>query len=88
MEEPAKDHEILANPARVMNAQLRVMSVAEDGVRYRPLKPISTGGIIMLGDSSVEPETIVPDLAASGPKYEGDEQEPSPPEPFEFEDKE
>lgn len=83
MEEAPKDHEILQNPARVMNAQLRVMSVAED-TRYRPLKPISTGGIIMMADTSLEPEEIVEVLAPSGPKYEGEEQEPSPPESFEY----
>ncbi|XP_055328577.1 26S proteasome non-ATPase regulatory subunit 1-like [Paramacrobiotus metropolitanus] len=83
MEEAPKDHLILQNPARVMNAQLRVMSVADE-TRYRPLKPISTGGIIMLADTSLEPEEIVESLAPSGPKYEGEEQEPTPPEPFEY----
>lgn len=83
MEEVPADHEILPNPARVMYGQLRVMSFAEE-TRYRPLKPITTGGIILLADTSLEPEDIVENLAASGPKYEGDDQEPSPPEPFEY----
>ncbi|OQV16508.1 26S proteasome non-ATPase regulatory subunit 1 [Hypsibius exemplaris] len=86
VEEPPKDYEILVNPARVMNAQLRVMTLTDDSSRYRPLKPITTGGIIMLADSSSEAETIVENLAASGPKYEGEEVEPSPPEPFEYDE--
>lgn len=78
--EADKESEVLENPARVMNAQLRVMTF--EGGRYRPLKPVATGGIIMLGDSTPEQqEDLVEALAPSGPAIE-DGEEPQPPEPF------
>lgn len=40
---------MLANPARVMHCQLKYLTVPDD-CRYRPLKDINTGGIIMLAD--------------------------------------
>merc|ERR1712102_128832 len=45
-DEPEPNFELLSNPARVMKAQLRVVSL-EDG-KYRPMKDISIGGVIML----------------------------------------
>merc|ERR1712080_649903 len=38
--------EMLANPARVMKAQLKVVTLEDD--RYRPMKDLSIGGIVML----------------------------------------
>merc|ERR1712123_309280 len=44
--EPEALFEMLSNPARVMKAQLKVINL-EDG-KYRPMKDISIGGIVML----------------------------------------
>ena len=53
--------------------------------RWRPVKDISSGGIIILKDSSpTEPIDLVQPVAACGPKKEEDEEEPGPPEPFEY----
>merc|ERR1712126_229825 len=46
-DEPEPNFELLSNPARVMKAQLRVVSL-EEGSKYRPMKDISIGGVIML----------------------------------------
>merc|ERR1711942_441956 len=44
--EPEPLFEMLSNPARVMKAQLKVINM-EDG-KYRPMKDISIGGIVLL----------------------------------------
>merc|ERR1711902_257448 len=49
-DEPEPNFEMLSNPARVMKAQLKVVSL-EDG-KYRPMKDISIGGVIMLDRST------------------------------------
>merc|ERR1712224_888560 len=49
-DEPEPNFELLSNPARVMKAQLKVVSL-EDG-KYRPMKDISIGGVIMLDRST------------------------------------
>jgi len=81
--ESEPNFEILSNPARVMKQQLKVIQMAE-GSRYAPIKELTIGGIIMLKDSrKSDPEDLVEPVAAGGPKVE-DEQEPEPPEPFEY----
>ncbi|XP_054710753.1 26S proteasome non-ATPase regulatory subunit 1-like [Uloborus diversus] len=75
--------EILTNPARVMRQQLKVLQIP-DASRYQPLKEVSIGGIIMMKDNkSEDPEELVEPVAAGGPKVE-DEDEPDPPEDFEY----
>jgi len=55
-----------------------------EGSRYTPIKDLTIGGIIMLKDNKKsEDEVLVEPVAAGGPKIE-DEQEPEPPEPFEY----
>merc|ERR1719237_1437524 len=44
--EPEPLFEMLANPARVMKAQLKVVTLED--ARYRPMKDLSIGGIVML----------------------------------------
>merc|ERR1712096_545595 len=44
--EPEPLFEHLSNPARVMKAQLKVINLDDD--KYRPIKDISIGGIVML----------------------------------------
>lgn len=81
--EPEPTFELLQNPARVMKNQLRVLSPAE-GTRYRPVKDLSHGGIIMLKNVNPdEDEDLVEVVPAGGPKTE-EEEEPEPPEPFEW----
>lgn len=91
MEEDEPDFELLENPARVLPAQLKVISLPEDS-RYRPLKPVNIGGIVMMTDSkSDEPEDLIEPLPASSPMgigTEEEEDEPEPPEPFEYVDEE
>jgi len=82
--------EMLANPARVMKAQLKVVTLED--ARYRPMKDLSIGGIVMLNrtDKGDKAEEIVEPMevnkASSGSEEEGDE--PAPPEPFEWREEE
>lgn len=81
--EPEPNFELLSNPPRVMKAQLKVVSIGDE-TRYQPVKDLNIGGIIMMKDSTPgEKEDIVETIAASGPKVD-DEDEPEPPEPFEY----
>merc|ERR1739848_519486 len=87
-DEPEPNFELLSNPARVMKAQLKVVSL-EDG-KYRPMKDISIGGIIMLDRSTEigvdEKEEIVEPILVNrgGTSSDDSEEEPAPPEPFEY----
>ncbi|PVD18462.1 hypothetical protein C0Q70_21011 [Pomacea canaliculata] len=81
--EPEPLSELLNNPARVMKNQLRVLSPS-DGCKYTPVKELSHGGIIMLKNSKPqEDEDLVEFVQAGGPRVE-EEEEPEPPEPFEW----
>merc|ERR1712227_843240 len=87
-DEPEPNFELLSNPARVMKAQLKVVSL-EDG-EYRPMKDISIGGVIMLDRSTEvgvdEKEEIVEPILVNrgGASSDDSEEEPAPPEPFEY----
>merc|ERR1712173_572965 len=87
-DEPEPNFELLSNPARVMKAQLKVVSL-EDG-KYRPMKDISIGGVIMLDRSTEvgvdEKEEIVEPILVNrgGASSDDSEEEPAPPEPFEY----
>eukprot|EP00058_Branchiostoma_floridae_P007904 XP_002593392.1 hypothetical protein BRAFLDRAFT_261728 [Branchiostoma floridae] len=77
------NHSVLQNPARALPAQLKVLSCMSG--RYHPLKPVTTGGIILCKDQTKgEPEEIVETLPTGGPKAEDEEPEPPPPEPFQY----
>ena len=52
--EPEKKYEIINNPCRALNQQLRVLSFTKEQTRYSPLKPLTTGGIILLRDARPE----------------------------------
>merc|ERR1719357_1637599 len=88
--EPEPNFEMLSNPARVMKAQLKVISLED--ARYRPMKDLSIGGIVMLNrtDKGDKEEEIVEPMevnkASTGSEEEGDE--PAPPEPFEWREEE
>merc|ERR1712066_831551 len=87
-DEPEPNFEMLSNPARVMKAQLKVISL-EDG-KYRPMKDLSIGGVIMLDRSTEigvdEKEEIVEPILVNrgGASSDDSEEEPAPPEPFEY----
>merc|ERR1711910_154787 len=89
-DEPEPNFEHLSNPARVMKAQLKVVSLED--ARYRPMKDLSIGGIVMLNrtDKGDKEEEIVEPMevnkASTGSEEEGDE--PAPPEPFEWREEE
>merc|ERR1712083_68317 len=82
--------EMLANPVRVMKAQLKVVTLED--ARYRPMKDLSIGGIVMLnrtGKGDQDEEIVEPmevNKASTGSEEEGDE--PAPPEPFEWREEE
>ncbi|EEC12281.1 26S proteasome regulatory subunit rpn2, putative, partial [Ixodes scapularis] len=84
---PEPNFELLSNPARVVKPQLKLLQMPE-GSRYRPIKDITIGGIIMLADTKAEEaEELVEPVSAGGPTSENDEgDEPEPPEPFEYQD--
>jgi len=85
---PDPTFDVLNNPARVMKPQLQVISL-EQPARYKPVKDISIGGIIMMkkidgeGSAADEEEEIVKPVEIK--RELGDvEEEPEPPEPFEY----
>lgn len=81
---PEPSFEMLSNPARVLPSQLKVISL-ESGSRYQSLKPISSGGILMLKDTQSEkPEELIEPIVVVLPGQDDEEDEPSPPEPFEY----
>merc|ERR1719259_1588470 len=85
---PDPTFDVLNNPARVMKPQLQVISL-EQPAKYKPVKDISIGGIIMMkkidgeGAAADEEEEIVKPVEIK--RELGDvEEEPEPPEPFEY----
>lgn len=82
---PEPNFELLSNPARVVKPQLKLLSMPE-GSRYKPIKEITIGGIVMVADTkSNEDEELVEPVSAGGPTAENEEgDEPEPPEPFEY----
>merc|ERR1719259_1226795 len=85
---PDPTFDVLNNPARFMKPQLQVISL-EQPARYKPVKDISIGGIIMMkkidgeGGAADEEEEIVKPVEIK--RELGDvEEEPEPPEPFEY----
>lgn len=81
-EDPA--FEILSNPARVMKAQLKVVTLEDE--RYKVSKDLSIGGVVMLQNTSGEQEEIVQPMVTKKEDASGDDEgaEPEPPQPFEW----
>merc|ERR1712079_867596 len=84
--------EILNNPARVMKPQLQVIKMeppnSTEKAMYQPIKDISIGGVVMVkrvrdaeGDKK---EEIVEPVKTSRKEETSTEEEPEPPEPFEY----
>merc|ERR1712168_24916 len=86
-DEPEPNFELLSNPARVMKAQLKVVSMEDS--KYRPMKDMSIGGVIMLDRAELEAdekeEIVEPILVnKAGSSNDTEEEEPAPPEPFQY----
>merc|ERR1719190_226212 len=75
--EPVKTYEMINNPCRALNQQLKVLSFTKEQTRYSPLKPLSSGGIILLRDKRPdEAEDLLEAVTAGGPKAQEEETEP------------
>ena len=48
--QPEPKFQMINNPCRALNQQLKVLSFNKEQTRYTPLKPLSQGGIILLRD--------------------------------------
>merc|ERR1711992_481999 len=86
-DEPEPNFEMLSNPARVMKAQLKVVTLEDE--KYMPMKNISIGGVIILDRAQLEndeKEEIVEPILVNkgGSSTDSEEEEPAPPEPFEY----
>merc|ERR1712012_515775 len=86
-DEPEPNFELLSNPARVMKQQLKVISMED--VKYRPMKDVSIGGVILLDRPELgadEKEEIVEPILVNkgGSSTETEEEDPAPPEPFQY----
>merc|ERR1712217_584811 len=87
-EEPEPTEEILNNPCRVLKGQAQHISFPKDidgaSVRYRPLLENRRVGFLLLNDQRPEePEDL---FLEDDKAKDDDEQEPEPPEPFEWAD--
>merc|ERR1712142_661998 len=86
--EPEPLFEMLSNPARVMKSRLKVINL-EDG-KYRPMKDISIGGIVLLDRAELgaedEEQIVEPMEVNKGASNTAEEEgeEPAPPEPFQW----
>ena len=83
-EEPQPETEVLDNPARVLRTQEKHISLLPTS-RYVPVAPGRRAGIIVLKDTTPdEEEDLLQVTAFVPPGGNPDEEEPSPPAPFEF----
>merc|ERR1712079_903638 len=85
-DEPEPNFEMLSDPARVMKAQLKVVTLEDE--KYMPMKNISIG-VIILDRAQLEndeKEEIVEPILVNkgGSSTDSEEEEPAPPEPFEY----
>merc|ERR1712004_199997 len=61
---------ILENPTRVLPSQLKLLNIAENS-KYKPVKSIQSGGIILVENTKPEEEEVLVErVAAGGPKTE------------------
>ena len=76
--------ELLKNPARVIKPQLRVTTIEDS--KYVPIKEIAIGGIVMMRYKGDGKEDIVEPVVIKKHVDPNDdtEDEPEPPEPFEY----
>ncbi|KAL1524590.1 hypothetical protein AB1Y20_019480 [Prymnesium parvum] len=83
-EEPQPDMEVLENPARVLRTQEKHIALLPNA-RYVPVAAGRRAGIIVLKDTTPDEEEELLQVTAVGPAgASADEEEPSPPAPFEF----
>jgi len=79
-EEPLFEH--LSNPARIVKSQLRVAQLED--AKYKAVKDLGIGGIVILDNISGEKDTIVEPMVVvkADSKDEDEGTEPEPPQPF------
>ncbi|KAL6045570.1 proteasome regulatory particle base subunit [Balamuthia mandrillaris] len=83
-QEPEPEFQILENPARVTVQQVRYLSFDADE-RYTPIKQEGALGIVLLKDSRPgEEEVFVTPAKPPTGEHDDEENEPEPPEPFEY----
>lgn len=80
---PEPEFEELSNPARVTGAQQPLVSY-KSGQRYRPVKRQMTGFVLLEDTTPDQPESLVVAVAPKVLAPGVSEDEPAPPEPFEF----
>jgi 26S proteasome regulatory subunit N2 len=95
--EPEATFQILVNPARVLPAQEKFIRFIEDS-RYVPVRPAPSGFILLRDTQPTEPEELVltdapatvvsstgnAAAAAGQPAAMAVDDEPQPPQPFEY----
>ena len=72
--------EMLPNPARALKQQLKVVTFVDE--KYKPIKDLGSGGIVMMQNVTGEPCEIVEPVAVEKAEVEKEEAEPDPPEPL------
>jgi len=79
-EEPLFEH--LSNPARIVKSQLRVVQLED--AKYKAVKDLGIGGIVIVDNISGEKDTIVEPMVVvkADSKDEEEGTEPEPPQPF------
>lgn len=80
--QPEPSSEILENPARVTRAQFRHITYDADD-RYRPVSDAAYGVVVLRDLKPTEAEDLIPTNVPTA-NATTDEEEPAPPEPFEF----
>jgi len=75
--------EILQNPCRVVRPQLNVVNL-EEPTKFKPIKEISSGGIILVRRIDGSECEIVEPVSVDTKKGDAEDPEPEAPEPFEY----
>merc|ERR1711902_119005 len=75
--------EILQNPCRVVRPQLNVVNL-EEPTKFKPIKEISSGGIILVRRIDGSECEIVEPVSVDTKKGDAEDPEPDAPEPFEY----
>lgn len=80
---PEAKYQLLHNPARVTAGQFQVLSAPKDQ-RYRPVKEILAGCVMLTDSTPDQEETLVANKAVSAALPGEALDEPEPPKPFQY----
>lgn len=75
--------QVLQNPARVTRAQFRHISYDVDE-RYKPVTDAAYGVVVLRNLKPNDAEDLITTTVPTGASAQDEEEEPAPPEPFEF----